>query len=74
VYGYGKSRWGLGPVARIEWFDPNRDVSGDFRRRYTLGAYYDHVPLNARIILNYELDDSTQRRDDLLLVQTQVVF
>jgi hypothetical protein len=74
VYGYGKTRWGVGPVARVEGFDPNRDVDGDFRRRYTLGAYYDHVPLNARIIFNYELDHSSRRFDDLLLVQTQVVF
>jgi hypothetical protein len=74
VYAYGKSRWGLGPVARVEGFDPNRDVRGDFRRRYTLGAYYDHVPLNARIVFNYELDRSSRRLDDVLLVQTQVVF
>jgi hypothetical protein len=74
VYAFGKTAWGLGPVARVEGFDPNRDVRGDFRRRYTLGAYYDHVPLNARVVFNYELDHSSRRLDDLLLLQTQVVF
>jgi hypothetical protein len=74
VYGYGKTSWGVGPIARVEWYDPNRDVNGDFRRRYTLGAYYDYLPINARVFVNYELDQSTKRQDDTFIVQTQVVF
>jgi hypothetical protein len=74
VYGYGKTPWNVGPVLRVEGFDPSRGVRGDFRRRYTLGAYYDYLPLNARVIFNYERDHSSVRRDDALLVQTQVVF
>lgn len=74
LYAYGKTPWNLGPVARVEAFDPDRDVAGDLRRRWTLGGYYDITPIKARVILNYELDHSSVLRDDALLVQTQVVF
>jgi hypothetical protein len=47
---------------------PQKDLWG------RAGAYHDHVPLNARVVLSYELDHSARRLDDALLVQTQVVF
>lgn len=71
---YGKTPWQVGPVARAEYYDPNDDVHGDHRHRYTFGAYYDYRPRNARLLLNYELDDSATRRDDALYAQVQVVF
>ncbi len=74
LYAYGKTPWNLGPVVRVEGFDPDRDANGDLQRRWTLGGYYDFRPIKARVILNYELDHSSVRRDDALLVQTQVVF
>ena len=74
VYAYGKTPWNLGPVARVEGFDPDRDLPGDLQRRWTLGGYYDFRPIKARVVLNYELDHSSVRRDDALLVQTQIVF
>jgi hypothetical protein len=74
LYAYGKTPWNLGPVARVEGFDPDRDKPGDLQRRWTLGGYYDFKPIKARVVLNYELDHSLVRRDDALLVQTQLVF
>lgn len=74
LYAYAKTPWNLGPVARVEAFDPDRDANGDLQRRWTLGGYYDYRPIKVRVILNYELDHSSVRRDDALLVQTQIVF
>lgn len=74
LYAFAKTPWNLGPVARVEGYDPDRDRDGDLLRRWTLGAYYDYKPVKARVLLNYELDHSTVRRDEALLVQTQVVF
>ena len=57
---YGKTPWNFGPIFRAELYEPNdaSTVVNDRTERYTVGAYYDVVPLNARFILNYELDES----------------
>ncbi|MBK9518601.1 MAG: porin [Anaeromyxobacter sp.] len=57
---YGKTPWHLGPVFRAELYEPN-DASAtvnDRTERYTVGAYYDVLPVSARFILNYEFDES----------------
>jgi hypothetical protein len=57
---YGKTPWSAGPVLRVEQYDPNDSASarGDRNERLTLGAYYDFLPVNARFVVNYELDRS----------------
>lgn len=65
----GKTRWRVGPIARLDTF------ADDFRR-WTVGGYYrlPNVPL--RVMVNYEyreLKDGV-RGDDKLYVWTQVRF
>jgi hypothetical protein len=55
---YGKTPWGLGPIVRVDDFDPDDRISGNGRRRVTLGAYYDLQPGAARLVFNYDLDRS----------------
>jgi hypothetical protein len=71
---YGLLPGNFGPVFRAEAFDPNLDVPDDGRSLYTFGAYYDVSPERVRLLLNYELDRSSVRQDDVLYAWTQVVF
>ncbi|BDG01186.1 porin [Anaeromyxobacter oryzae] len=73
---YGKTPWNLGPIFRAERYDRNRNVAGDTNERYTIGAYVDAVPLNARLIFNYEADRSEKavRTGDKAIVFGQVIF
>ena len=73
---YGKTPWNLGPVARLEAYDRNDDVDDAENARLTLGAYVDLVPVNARLIVNYELDrsDDAVRAGDKLYVFGQLIF
>lgn len=75
---YGKTPWKLGPVLRVEQYDPNVSAAtrGDRNERYTLGAYLDVLPVNARLIVNYELDrsDAAVRTGDRLIAFGQVIF
>jgi len=70
----GKTPWNLGPIARVEAFDPDVLAPGDLLRRYTLGAYADLKPVAARLLINLELDRSEDRRDHALVSWVQVVF
>ena len=73
---YGKTPWKLGPIFRAEKYDRNRSVGANTNERYTLGAYLDVVPVNARLIFNYELDrsDRAVRTGDRAILFGQVVF
>jgi hypothetical protein len=73
---YGKTPWNVGPVFRAERYDRNRAVADDLNERYTLGAYVDVLPVNARFVLNYELDasDRAVRTGDRVTALAQVVF
>jgi hypothetical protein len=55
---YGKTPWGVGPVFRYDGYDPSDRVAGNARERITLGAYYDLLPVAARLVFNYEIDQS----------------
>ncbi len=55
---YGKTPWGLGPIVRLDDYDPDDRISGNGRQRITLGAYYDLLPEVARLVFNYDLDRS----------------
>jgi hypothetical protein len=73
---YGKTPWNLGPVFRVEQYDRNRAAAGDRNERYTIGAYVDVLPVNARFIFNYELDESDApvRTGDRAILFGQVIF
>jgi hypothetical protein len=73
---YGKTPWKLGPIFRAERYDRSRSAANDTNERYTLGAYVDVLPVNARLIFNYELDRSAKpvRTGDRAIVFGQVVF
>ena len=65
----GKTRWKVGPVARLDTF-------ADEFRRWTLGGYYGLPNVPLRVFVNYEyrqLKDGV-RGDDKLYVWTQVRF
>lgn len=75
---YGKTPWNVGPIFRAERYDPNRAVKNDLAKRYTVGAYADVLPVNARLILNYEFDESqtgaASRPGNRAIAYAQVVF
>ena len=65
----GKTRWRVGPTARLDTF-------ADEFRRWTIGAYYGLPNVPFRVLVNYEyraLKDGV-RGDDKLYVWTQVRF
>jgi len=55
---YGKTPWSVGPIVRWDGYDPSDKVSGNARERFTVGAYYDLLPVAARLVFNYEIDRS----------------
>ncbi len=73
---YGKTPWNVGPIIRAEKYDRDREAANDLNERYTVGAYLDVLPVNARFILNYELDRSQQpvRTGDRAVALAQVIF
>jgi phosphate-selective porin O/P len=73
---YGKTPWNVGPIFRAEKYDRDREAGNDVNERYTVGAYLDVLPVNARFILNWELDRSQQpvRTGDRAIAFAQVVF
>ncbi|MGC4001556.1 MAG: porin [Anaeromyxobacter sp.] len=75
---YGKTPWRVGPVVRVEQYDRNRSTDDDTAERYTLGLYYDldQVPVNTRLIFNYELDQSDDgvKVGDRAVLLGQVIF
>jgi phosphate-selective porin O/P len=70
----GKTKLGLGALLRWERHSPDRDDSTKDQGRITLGAYYDLRPVNVRLAVNYEIDNSETKRDNALFVQGQVLF
>jgi hypothetical protein len=73
---YGKTPWNVGPVLRAERYDRDRAAANDLNERYTLGAYVDVLPVNARLVFNYELDESDRavRTGDRAIGFAQVIF
>jgi len=84
VGAYTKSRWNLGLVGRAEKAQlPTSSGAAQgtalwprWNEKYTVGAYYDVVPVNARFVLNYELDESpaAQATGNRLILFAQVVY
>jgi hypothetical protein len=73
---YGKTPWNVGPVFRAERYDRNGSMGADANERYTVGAYADVLPINARLIFDYELDesDAAVRTGNRAVLFAQVIF
>lgn len=73
---YGKTPWSAGPIFRAEQFDRNRSAANNTNERYTVGAYVDVLPVNGRLILNYEIDQSDRpvRTGNRAILFGQVMF
>lgn len=84
VGAYGKTPWNLGPIFRAErarlpvasGAAQGTALDAGWNERYTVGAYCDVLPVDARLVLNYELDESPAaiRTGDRFIVYTQVMF
>jgi hypothetical protein len=80
VGAYGKTSWNLGPIFRAERAhlptSSGTAVNAGWNERYTVGAYYDVIPVNARFVLNYEFDESAKplRTGNRLILFAQVIF
>lgn len=84
VGAYGKTPWGFGPIVRAEaallpvtsGANAGFALNPEWNRRYTVGAYYDVLPVNARLVVNYEFDESpaAQRTGNRFIAFAQVVF
>jgi hypothetical protein len=84
VGAYSRSPWNAGLIFRAEkarlptssGAAQGTALNADWNERYTVGAYYDVLPVSARLILNYELDESPVaiQTGDRFIVYTQVMF
>ncbi|HYG66905.1 MAG TPA: porin, partial [Anaeromyxobacteraceae bacterium] len=76
VGAYGRTRWNLGPIVRVEQYDRNESQPANTNERYTVGAYVDVIPVTARLVFNYEFDrsDTAVKTGDRAIVFGQVVF
>jgi hypothetical protein len=65
----------FGPIGRWQRYTENLAFPALKVERWTAGAYWDALPKGrARLLVNYEFDRSTARKDDGLYVMAQVVF
>lgn len=62
-------------IGRVDQFDPNRDVSGDLRREYTIGINWFIKGQALKVILNYVFCDWQNREDShRLILATQILL
>lgn len=77
---YTKSPWNTGIILRAEEAllptSAGTALNPGWNERYTVGAYYDVLPVNTRFVLNYEFDESPEalRLGDRLILFAQVIF
>jgi hypothetical protein len=65
----------FGPIVRWQRYTENLAFPQVKIERWTAGAYWDALPKGrARLLVNYEFDRSTDRKDDGLYVMAQLVF
>jgi len=65
----------FGPIGRWQRYTENVAFPSLKVERWTAGAYWDALPKGrARLLLNYDFDRSTDRKDDSFNVMAQVVF
>lgn len=62
-------------IGRIDQFDPNRDISGDLKREYTIGLNWFIKGQALKVILNYVFCDSQNQPDShKIILATQVLL
>lgn len=62
-------------IGRIDQFDPNRNISGDLKREYTLGLNWFIKGQALKVILNYVFCDSQNMPDShKIILATQIVI
>lgn len=62
-------------IGRIDQFDPNRNLSGDLKREYTLGLNWFIKGQALKVILNYVFCDSQNLPDShKIILATQIVI
>ena len=62
-------------LARYDQFDPNRDISDDLRREYSVGLNYFIKGQALRLILNYVFCDNEDMEDShRIILGTQIVL
>lgn len=62
-------------LARVDQFDPNRDVGGDLRREYTAGLNYFIKGQALKLILNYVFCDKQNSQDShRIILGTQILL
>lgn len=80
VGAYSKSPWNAGLILRAEkahlQTSAGTALTAGWNERYTVGAYYDVVPVTARFVLNYEVDESPVaiKTGDRFIAFAQVMF
>lgn len=84
VAGYGKTPWNAGPIVRAEaahlpvssGAEAGTALNAGWNQKYTVGAYYDVTPINARFVLNYEFDasDEALRTGNRFIAYVQVAY
>ncbi len=80
VGAYTKSPWNAGLVLRAErahlQTSAGTALTTGWNERYTVGAYYDVVPVVARVVVNYEVDESPVaiKTGDRFIAFVQVMF
>ena len=67
------SHWQL--IGRVDQFDPNRNVSGDLKREYTVGLNWFIKGQALKIVLNYVFCQNQNRNDShKIILATQVML
>ena len=62
-------------IGRIDQFDPNRDISGDLKREYTIGINWFIKGQALKVILNYVFCDNQNQQDShKIILATQVLL
>lgn len=62
-------------IGRIDQFDPNRDVSGDLKREYTVGINWFIKGQALKIVLNYVFCQNQNRNDShKIILATQILL
>ncbi len=62
-------------IGRVDQFDPNRNVSGDLSREYTIGLNWFIKGQALKFVLNYVFCDNQNRADShKIIMATQIIF
>ena len=75
IFVAGHLPWNVGPVGRWQRYTPSRANPSFYIEQWMVGAYWDPIrDARGRLLVNYEIDRSSDRRDNRLLIMAQAVF